>query len=526
MKYRLLYWILILTLPAGLLPGCSNDRTDYKEVIEKAIKASEQVRSYRVEMQSSIIEQENTSQTNSVMEFVAPDRLHTVTRMSGEFSSSEEMIQIGTTVYTRENSTDDWRIRDWEDERMAARDLASGMLLSLEKLVDIEILKDEKIDGIDCYHFMGKVNIQGQQEEELALLDESDPYYEQRKMVYESVDYIRDDMEFWISKDNYMLRQCTVYMEIRSYKDKGEDTEEVENYGSTTMLRFYDYNEPVEITAPSAEHADSDNISADAGINTANISSRSYYSDQAYLTVDLPINWAVTEGYEYLTKSLEGIVAFNSWNQTDFWAKEVQTGNTVRYSLYTVRDQVPDGGAYVVLSRVWGPPLSPDHFPDEYASNSLESLLDWYDISEYIGGQYLLFFKWGRYMRVDIWCNEHASNATLNELKVLLESWHFDKIPAGDIEWAALQARELLPESVEPKMFLTRAGRYGPRYTEAEVDDDEIVHIRFIYTWNQITLPRPIPADYQFNSAHWWTIDVLPDGSVVLTGEGGAALPN
>jgi len=272
------------------------------------------------------------------------------------------------------------------------------------------------------------------------------------------------------------------------------------------------------------ENVDSDNTSGKSDIATSNISSRKYYSDQAYLTVDLPTNWAVSDGGEYLAHSLDGIVAFYSWNQTDFWAKAVQTGNIVTYSLFTIRDQVPDGGAYVVLSRVWGPPLLPDHFPDEYTSTSLNSLLNWDYISKRNDGQSLQFFKWGRYMQVDIWCNEYASNTTLSELKVLLESWQFDEIPVGDIEWAALQARELLPESVEPQMFRTRAGRYGPRYTEAEVDG-ETVHFRFIYTWNQITLPQPIPDDYQFDSAHWWTMDVLPDGSVVLIGEGGAVLP-
>lgn len=399
---------LILTLSVVILPGCSNDRSGFEYVIEKAIEASEQVQSYRVEMEINSIEKENTSQTNMVMEFVAPDRLHVITRMSGEFDSSEEQIQIGTKMYTRESSTDDWHVSDWGDERMAARDLAGGMLLSFNELKDIEILKDEKIDGADCYHFIGKTDIQGQREEELALLDETDPLYEQLKQSVESIEYIRDDMEFWIDKDDYLLRQCTVYMDTRTYKDKGEDTEEVESYGSTTTLRFYDYNEPIEITAPSTEHADNEDDSNDASIISANIPYRSYYSDQAYLTVALPINWAVSEGYEYLTKSLEGIVAFNSWNQTDFWAKEVQTGNTVTYSLYTIRDQVPDGGAYVVLSRVWGPPLLPDHFPDEYTSTSLDNLLNWNYISKWSDGQSLQFLKWGRYMQVDIWCNEHA----------------------------------------------------------------------------------------------------------------------
>ena len=86
------------------------------------------------------------------------------------------------------------------------------------------------------------------------------------------------------------------------------------------------------------ENVDSDNTSGKWDIATSNISSRSYYVDQAYLTVDLPINWAISEGGEYLAHSLDGIVALNSWNQTDFWAKDVQTGNTVTYSLFTIRD--------------------------------------------------------------------------------------------------------------------------------------------------------------------------------------------
>ena len=168
-----------------IFPGCSNAQPDYKEVIEKAIKANDQVQSYRIEMLSDRIEKGNAEQTSAEMEFVAPDRMHTITHMSGEISSSEEMIQIGTTMYTRENSTDGWHVRDWEDERMAARNLAGGVIQAFSELVDIRELRDEEVDGIVCYHYMGSMNIQGRQEEELAALDESDPYYEQRKQMYE-----------------------------------------------------------------------------------------------------------------------------------------------------------------------------------------------------------------------------------------------------------------------------------------------------------------------------------------------------
>ena len=262
MKFGIITSVLVLLSSIVLLSGCGNARPGIEVVIAESIEATNQTRSYRVEMLSSSIEQAETRQTSLVMEFVAPDRLHLMTHMSGKMESSEEQIQIGTKMYTRENSTDDWHVRDWGDERMAARNLAVGVVLALNELVDVKELDDEEVDGIDCYHYTGSMNMEGQQEEELALLDESEPYYEQIKQSYESIEFTRDDMEVWISRDDFLLRQYTVYVETRMYKDKEEDTEEVESNGSTTTLRFYDYNEPIEISAPPTEPVEGVRLSA------------------------------------------------------------------------------------------------------------------------------------------------------------------------------------------------------------------------------------------------------------------------
>ena len=127
------------------------------------------------------------------------------------------------------------------------------MLYSFAELVDIKELTDEKIDGIDCFHYIGSMKMEGQQEDQIASLDRSDPHYEQLKLAYESIEYVRDDVEFWIGKHDYLLQQYTMFMEINEFKDKGKDTEEMENYSAITTCKFYDFNEPIEIEPPLIE---------------------------------------------------------------------------------------------------------------------------------------------------------------------------------------------------------------------------------------------------------------------------------
>jgi len=95
--------------------------------------------------------------------------------------------------------------------------------------------------------------LKSKQEEQLASLDQSDPHYEQQKQMYDSIEYIRDDIEFWIGKDDYLLRQYITYMEVGEVRDEGEDTEEVENYSATTTCKFSNFDEPVEIEPPLTE---------------------------------------------------------------------------------------------------------------------------------------------------------------------------------------------------------------------------------------------------------------------------------
>jgi hypothetical protein len=243
---------VILVLPLfTLFSSCGDARPDFEEIIASAIEAANEIQTYRMEIENNQLEKGEAERSSGWIEFVAPDRTHVLSGPSG--IEKEESIQIGTIIYTRSESSTEWKVRDWGDERFAARNIAVGVLQSFGDLTEVKELRDEKIDGVDCFHYIGSMNMKGRQEEQLASLDESDPHYEQQKLVYESIEYVRDDIEFWIGKEDYLLRQYITYMEISEVRDKGEDTEEVENYSAITTCKFSDFNEPIEIEPPLIE---------------------------------------------------------------------------------------------------------------------------------------------------------------------------------------------------------------------------------------------------------------------------------
>ncbi len=276
----------------------------------------------------------------------------------------------------------------------------------------------------------------------------------------------------------------------------------------------------------------------EAGIESVSVGPGVFRSDEFYLQVDLPTGWAAAEGPEYLAHPFEGQIAFNSWGEEGFWAHEVRTehpdGTSYSYGSQDVMSQIPEGGAYVVLVRIWGPGRVPGYNPPEYTLDDLSDLYQAHDWRQDVTpdtqfGQFT-FYKWGRDLRLEVYCHPDATDETVAELNNLLASWRFDSVPTGDIEWAGIQARQLLPEEVEPLKFSNRAGSRGDngieRMTETEVRGDT-VRFRFMYRWDVPPPPRTIGAPYDCpdDCCHWWEIDVLPTGEAVLIDEGGARLP-
>jgi len=253
-----------------------------------------------------------------------------------------------------------------------------------------------------------------------------------------------------------------------------------------------------------------------------------FRSNSFHLEVLLPPGWAAVEGPEELAHPYTGLVAFNSWNAPGFWAPQVTTGNSAIYNSKSVLGQMPDGGAYIVLIHFsGGPPLPPEQYGPEYEPQDLGGLWREADCRKR-GATYFDFFKWGRSLRLEVYCQPKASDETAAAVNALLASWRFDGVPVGDIGWAVVEGRQRLPSSVGPAWFPIVSE--GPSQasiqdgsnvwiTQAQVQEESVV-VTFMYRWDEP--PGGSDSDdCPSERCHWWKFEARSSGEVVLVEEGG-----
>ena len=248
-KCQKIFSALLPVLLLTLLIGCGSSRPASEEVIAKAQSAMEEVETYRSEMVSIYTENGETNRSSAQMEFVSPNRMHVIT-LNG--NGTEESILIGNTQYLLDAAGNNWRVRQWP-ESMSFGNLATSWVEGLGSLVGLVELEDEEIDGVDCFHYKGSVDMKARGEEERAKLDPSQPYYEERMGALEIYDQWQLHSEFRVGKEDFLLRQLKQHQEVVFVKDAGEDTEREEHYSITATFRFFDFNQPIQIEPPPAE---------------------------------------------------------------------------------------------------------------------------------------------------------------------------------------------------------------------------------------------------------------------------------
>jgi len=224
---------LLALLVTVLLAGCAASRPSPEEVIARAVSAIEEVQTYRVDLTTIYSEGDETNQSEGSMEFVAPDRL----RAMVQSEDANEAIIIGQEYYYRPLGGTEWRLRELPVTRHNA---AVAMTEELESLIGLVALSDEDIDGVACFHYRGRVDMDAQVDEQIAGLDPSRPDYDVVKETLEYQRQWRNETEFWIAREGFLLRQVRI-------------KQEVEDMSVTAVYRFYDFNAPIEIEAPPEE---------------------------------------------------------------------------------------------------------------------------------------------------------------------------------------------------------------------------------------------------------------------------------
>lgn len=247
-KIRNLFPLCLPVLTLLSLVSCSSP-PDYTALIEKAVEAAGQIETYRVEGNGTSTENETTTATSYQMEFVSLDRLYVSSR---ETSGISETIRIGKTEYFKYSGETNWNVRQWNIPNPQVN-LADISTQSLASLIDIKRLKNEKIDGVDCYHYSGKVDTKAQAEEQRDKLDPTQIGYEAQLAAIETMENTLNIYEFWIGKQDNLLRQLKMNVEFTFTRNEGEEDEETEYHNVVATYHFYDFNAPIEITAPPAE---------------------------------------------------------------------------------------------------------------------------------------------------------------------------------------------------------------------------------------------------------------------------------
>jgi hypothetical protein len=251
--------VIIVALVLALQPfGKSEDTSG---VIARAYAATSKLSSFRYEKDD--YHQDSPSEEpfhsfHAEIEYVAPDRFY----ISSESYTYEipglegpmEQIVIGDTLYQNIPIT-----MKLESEHFDQLELTEEKTFDyLNMLVEVETLEDEIIDGTECYHYIGEVDMEKYLESYRPTLERM--YYRMDKqlpwgMTTSLEDFIEDsntrsrtqDMtfEFWIGKDDYLLRQAKF-----TYETREGEVSDWNEYISFSIMRYYDLNGDITIKEP------------------------------------------------------------------------------------------------------------------------------------------------------------------------------------------------------------------------------------------------------------------------------------
>jgi len=229
-------------------------------VLAKAYSVTENLRSFRMMDDEYVQTTENSKMVHSwhsEIDYAGNGRLHAMKFIPNDalIPYSHETIVIGSTIYYKGNAA-----RPITPEQLA--EIAPSELNSLKALdvlSNVEVLPDETIDGVDCYHYTGLVDIekwleQGREDRIKRLeyvnehnsagvtldidegLKRAEDFWRTRQLTY----------DFWISKDDYRVRQWTSVEETAP----GQTLEPGVYYKGTYTFTYYDFNEEIDVEPP------------------------------------------------------------------------------------------------------------------------------------------------------------------------------------------------------------------------------------------------------------------------------------
>lgn len=171
-------------------------------------------------------------------DYVEPENLQMtmVMEIAGEQLSVIEAVKIDEDVYVKDPETRQWTRGEDVEEYEQYKSLEEFALNAIEYIIAFEgtnMLGDEDIDDISCYHVKGMIS------------PEKIPDSTQEFVPTDTEPFI---VELWIGKNEYLVHQMMLEIE---FEDSYDDAVMAIPAGKYTLTyQFSKFNEPINIEAP------------------------------------------------------------------------------------------------------------------------------------------------------------------------------------------------------------------------------------------------------------------------------------
>jgi hypothetical protein len=256
--------IPVIAILATVLPLYLSDSSPSPAgVLAKAYAAVGKLESYRYSKDEYTQLHETDEPVHSFhvdLEYVSPDRYHITSEITEEYSHQDarrtEEIVIGDKLYTYKSYIYHLRNSEFYNQFAPTKEKTEG---ALDVLTKIETMADEDIDGTDCYHYKGDVDIEKWLDWTRSNLERLlKGIIERYPGIFDFEEMIRtvEDMwrtyertyEFWIGKDDYLIRQWKL-----TNRDLTDKSVVGYPYKIVAYIKYYDFNEPIAIEPPLTE---------------------------------------------------------------------------------------------------------------------------------------------------------------------------------------------------------------------------------------------------------------------------------
>jgi outer membrane lipoprotein-sorting protein len=244
--------IVIITITIAVpFTACSQDTSpSLKELTGMAdsIEMTD-IQSYRSRWSGSGTSEGEASESYREVSFTAPDWYHV---KDEENSTVSEFISIGDTQYIN-NSESSSALMIASINSISGFFTPQYSLDLLEMLVKPKPLPPETVNGVECFHYSGTVDMESQWKANLASLDPSHPGYQDMvESMEQELERIREtttEYTIWIGREDLLLRKMEYSEQMPSKVDGQKDTANI-------TVEFYDINKPVTIEPPLDEQGE------------------------------------------------------------------------------------------------------------------------------------------------------------------------------------------------------------------------------------------------------------------------------